>query len=448
MEHIVSADFEQITNKIKPMHATNMGPRQNGTFLSADFTKEFTEIGIPYARLHDVEGTYGNNQYVNIHCIFPDFDADENLEDSYNFEPTDRYLKAIHDAGCETFYRLGESIDHYKKQLYVHNPKDHLKWAKICEHIIRHYNEGWADGFHFGIRYWEIWNEPDNWRMWTGTKEEFFNLYRVTSNHLKECFGESIKVGGCAFSGFYAINRENPSEWFKTLVPYMHDFLKYITAEETKSPIDFFSWHCYADTPEELYLHAQYAKDVIDEYGLKNCENILNEFNMYYCFKEYTPYHKGCFADLGASLILSQKSCIDMLMHYGAFPRGTYNNLFALGFDNMEIVRFAGFQSYKDFGTLYRLGNEVKTEGDIEGKLNILAAKNDLEGGIMIVSREFLGELSIDIKGNYTTYELKYTTDGERGKEVVQLVPQTPLEGNSIKINIKENELLYISLQK
>ncbi|MBI4578450.1 MAG: hypothetical protein HY718_02035 [Planctomycetes bacterium] len=39
--------------------------------------------------------------------------------------------------------------------------KDFAKWAKICVNIIRHYNEGWADGFHYNIRYWEIWNEPN-----------------------------------------------------------------------------------------------------------------------------------------------------------------------------------------------------------------------------------------------------------------------------------------------
>ena len=40
-------------------------------------------------------------------------------------------------------------------------PKDFKKWAVICEHIIRHYTEGWADGFFYDMPYWEIWNEPD-----------------------------------------------------------------------------------------------------------------------------------------------------------------------------------------------------------------------------------------------------------------------------------------------
>ena len=25
-------------------------------------------------------------------------------------------------------------------------PKDYAKWARICEHVVRHYNEGWGWG--------------------------------------------------------------------------------------------------------------------------------------------------------------------------------------------------------------------------------------------------------------------------------------------------------------
>jgi len=56
------------------------------------------------------------------------------------------------------------SDDTYKK----HNvpPKDFNKWARICVNIIRHYNDGWAGGYHWGIKYWEVWNEPDNHGFW------------------------------------------------------------------------------------------------------------------------------------------------------------------------------------------------------------------------------------------------------------------------------------------
>ena len=62
--------------------------------------------------------------------------------------------------------------------------KDFRKWTEICAGIVRHYNCGWANGFKFGIKYWEIWNEPENPPMWDGTRQEFFELYRTASLRL------------------------------------------------------------------------------------------------------------------------------------------------------------------------------------------------------------------------------------------------------------------------
>ena len=42
-------------------------------------------------------------------------------------------------------------------------------------------------------------------QMWTDTAEQYYELYAVTAKHLKKCFGERIKVGGYAASGFYGI---------------------------------------------------------------------------------------------------------------------------------------------------------------------------------------------------------------------------------------------------
>lgn len=444
----LKASFDNVTGKIKPMHGGNFGPRQGGASLGIDFSKEFSDIGVPFARLHDVEYPYGQNQYVDIHCIFPNFDADETLPESYNFKATDKYLDAIRKVDCEVFYRLGESIDHFDNKLFIHPPKDPEKWARICEHIIMHYNEGWADGFEWGIKYWEIWNEPDNFRMWSGTHEEFFNLYSVTANHLKSRFGDTIKVGGYAASGYYMMNREDASPWFKTLVPYMNEFFSYITAEKTKAPMDFYSWHCYANDPEEVALHAEYAREMLDRYGIKNCENILNEFNFRYCFSEFSPFHKGCFADIAASMILAQKSSMDVMMHYDFQPRGTYNNIFVLDIDGKTVLHYAGFESMRDFGTLYRLGNEVETSGDIEKTVNLLAAKNDTQGGIMVVSRDYSGEVVIDLSGAaYTSYTIKRTVDGDRGMAVTSVSESFPFTDNRIVFNIDKPELVYIDLK-
>ena len=100
---------------------------------------------------------------------------------SYDFAFTDAYLKPVAEAGTEVFYRLGVTIENFWtiKAYRIDPPKDFGKWARICEHIIRHYNEGWADGFRWNLRYWEVWCEPENPPLWQGTREQFFELYRV-----------------------------------------------------------------------------------------------------------------------------------------------------------------------------------------------------------------------------------------------------------------------------
>jgi hypothetical protein len=450
MESIrIRVDFNKLVGKMKPMHAGNIGPRIGGRTLPKDFTEEFEYMGVPYTRLHDVEYPYGQNQFVDVHCIFPDFDADENLPESYNFKPTDDYIKGIIDAGGKVFYRLGESIDHFEKPLYIHAPKSALKWAKICEHIIMHYNEGWADGFNYGIEYWEIWNEPDNKRMWTDSHEEFFELYRVASNHLKNRFGDSIKIGGYASSGFYMLNRADAGEWFKTLVPYMHEFFKYITDEKTKAPLDFFSWHCYAETPEEVALHAGYARELLNQYGFINAESILDEFNMYYTFSEYAPLKENAFTDVAASLILAQKSDIDMMMYYLFSPNSVYNCAYSLtGIQRNEKVHLAGIEAFADFNRLYILRNEAMTDGDVDGKLNVLAASDGTSGKAMIVTRDFEGEVEILVSSDYSRFDLKRTSakNESRTPDVLREF-DISLENKKISLSVSKNEILLLSFK-
>ena len=137
-----------------------------------------TEAGIPYSRLHDVGGGFGDGKYVDVPNIFRNFDADENDPANYDFTFTDLLLNQLVKANVEPYYRLGVTIENaaHIKSYWIDSPKDYAKWARICEHIIRHYTEGWANGFHYKITYWEIWNEADGRakQMWTGTREELY----------------------------------------------------------------------------------------------------------------------------------------------------------------------------------------------------------------------------------------------------------------------------------
>ncbi|MBS6164375.1 MAG: hypothetical protein KH847_10965, partial [Clostridiales bacterium] len=164
MEQKIKVDFTKQTGKIKPMHAVNNVPCMPYDTHENNLFAKLQEAGVPYGRLHDTGGRFGGAHFVDIENIFPDFDADETDPASYDFAFTDRLLEEMVKYGIEPFFRLGATIEnfHFLRAYHIYPPKDFHKWARICAGIVRHYNEGWAGGYHFGIRYWEIWNEPDN----------------------------------------------------------------------------------------------------------------------------------------------------------------------------------------------------------------------------------------------------------------------------------------------
>ena len=146
-------------------------------------TEAQKRLRVPSTRLHDCH--HPNPAVVDLHAVFPNPDADPALPASYDFRATDEYIAAVRATGAEVIYRLGESIEHQTVKRHVHPPRDPARWAAACAGIVRHYNEGWAGGFRHGIRYWEIWNEPENRPvMWTGTDAQFLELYRRDGAHV------------------------------------------------------------------------------------------------------------------------------------------------------------------------------------------------------------------------------------------------------------------------
>ena len=161
---VVTIDPRRTLGPIRPMNAVNNGPAapNDADFVRCNF-HSYKAARIPYARIHDSNHcvVYGAPHTVDVTAIFPDFDADVDDPASYDFEMTDKYLGTIVAAGTEVFFRLGQSIRVFGKKDDIMPPKDNGKWASICEHIVRHYTEGWANGHKWRITYWEIWNEPD-----------------------------------------------------------------------------------------------------------------------------------------------------------------------------------------------------------------------------------------------------------------------------------------------
>ncbi len=410
----IKVDFNQIVGEIKPFHAINNAP----IFSPTDLFHYMGEAGIPYSRLHDTGGFLGGGgKYVDIENIFPDFDADPEDPASYQFEFTDDLLKKICEQGTEPIFRLGASIEnnHYLRAFHIFPPKDSKKWARICEGIINHYNHGWANGFEFGITYWEIWNEPDNQPnpedspMWKGTKEQYYDLYSVTANHLKEKF-PYIKVGGYACCGFYSITGSyttdaNVSERTDYFIEFFHGFMKYITAPETKAPLDFFSWHAYAKTPNN-YDSSLYVREQLDAYGFYETESMLNEWNP-------NPRQRGTEADAANILemmLVLHHSPLDMLVYYDGQVHGIYNGIF----DPVSRGIFPAYYTFCAFNELYQMKQEVSVIRDTH-MLPVLAAVAENQGKVLVSNKEAESmELTISASEGWIPVKLRIL-DGLNG---------------------------------
>lgn len=384
-------DFGKSAGRIKPLHGVNNAPMRYDA--RGGKQKEFKDAGIPFMRTHDTYGAWGGGHFIDIPNIFPDFDADETDPKNYDFAFTDEYLKPIVNAGCRIYYRLGATIENnYRIKAYnIYPPKDFAKWARICEHVIRHYNEGWANGHHWNIEYWEIWNEPENPPMWFGTREQFYELYRVAANHLKNKFPK-IKIGGYASCGFYTTDDPNKrgNKLYATFVPWFKDFLAYIKNPATKAPMDFFSWHIYvyAGTEiERIIRHADFARKELDAAGFADVESHLNEWNVFIPqYKNMTRFEiikePPCAARvLGAMTLMQRSRAVDAAMYYDACPTRAYCGLFY--FPSLRTT--PTYEAFRAFNVLYSLGEAAESSVGGAG-LYALAAKDATDKAFVIAN--------------------------------------------------------------
>ena len=233
----IEVNFSSTVGKIRSLLGVH--DIVSGIPLLVPFQEQCRNIGVDYVRGFTTYGAY------DIDIVFPDFQADPTNESSYNFTSTDRQIQAIMSADAQVLYTLGYSWSIPPPM----PPNDYAKFANICEHVVMHYNHGWADGFHYGIQYWEICGgmcEPDFPGFWRGTPEQYFTLYDTIARVVKSVDPET-KVGGPALASD---------------MTFLEKFLQFCKANQ--SPLDFVSWHIYSGAPPHLMAEAaRHVQDLL-----------------------------------------------------------------------------------------------------------------------------------------------------------------------------------------
>lgn len=140
-------------------------------------------------------------------------------------------------------------------------PDDLNEWALLVRKLVLHLIE------RYGLEeirewYFEVWNEPNLRFFSTGTRSEYFELYRVSAETIK-AIDPQIKIGGPATSNFIWDNRFDgerclPEEQIH--YPGVNDDLSKLTwkpvwaqefldyCEKNHVPVDFLSTHPYPST--------------------------------------------------------------------------------------------------------------------------------------------------------------------------------------------------------
>ncbi|MBD3216448.1 MAG: hypothetical protein GF311_27795 [Candidatus Lokiarchaeota archaeon] len=378
----VNIDASNIIGEMKAIHGSNKGPKPSGRI---DLTIFHKDIGFPFLRSHDTHGGL-----VDIHTIFRNFHDDPNDPGSYYFTKTDDWVTSVKNTGAQVFYRLGESIEHTERKYHTHPPEDFQKWADICVGIIKHYNQGWANGFHHNIKYWEIWNEPDlGPNMWTGSFEEYYRLYKTAAGTIKSEVPD-VFIGGPAAAGVGNFKEGNFVE-----KPFVKGFLEH--CKQYDIPLDFFSWHRYAYEPQIIVDVAAAVRQMLDKYGYEDTPSFLTEWGFapdgnWEVLQDGTPDEKAAwFAEMSgmkgaafAAYVLMELQNIPVDMTH--FYHASVGNF---GTFNRYGKPMKNYYALKAFARLAEMPLRIESSGDILSKFAVCSGIDRDNNKIVILTSNF-----------------------------------------------------------
>ncbi|TAM43313.1 hypothetical protein EPN54_00485 [bacterium] len=293
--------------------------------------------------------------------------AKDKLLDNY-----ESVIKRISDSGgvvildlFGTPSGLGKVLD---KNSAVHNLKSYKQLVKdtirrlSCE---KKYNI-----------WYEVWNAPDLEDFFLGERSEYFNLYRIVGEAVKELRQETkarIPLGGPSTSCWFA--NIQPNDILTPERSLIYELIKYCYSY--KLPLDFISWHAYSSDPELEKQLSIYNKPFI---------KLIREWLSYFHFESNLPLvidewnfdaganissQRGKEAYVAASFIPArlknmQEAGLDYqtyfcLEDFESNRDGVNRNLGIFSFDGQERSDYRGYAKagYNIFRMLNLLGNEL-----------------------------------------------------------------------------------------
>jgi xylan 1,4-beta-xylosidase len=217
--------LSEITTPLTHFWEHTIGSDHAPVALRADWQAQLRrcheELGFRHVRFHgllsDDTGTLVNQQDKFLYSFF-------NADQIFDFLLSIGMRPFVELSFMPTALASGhKAVFHYRGN--VTPPRDYKQWAALIRKLVSHWVERYGAG---EVREWffEVWNEPNLKEFWTGTRADYFKLYRHTARAIKEV-DASLRVGGPATAR---------NEW-------VEEFLDF--CEKKRLPADFVSTHHY-----------------------------------------------------------------------------------------------------------------------------------------------------------------------------------------------------------
>ncbi len=181
-------------------------------------------------------------EYCRFHALFhDDMDVvyeDENGQIRYHWHHIDKVYDFLISIGMKPFVELNPmpaalasgSQELFFYKMNVTPPKDMKLWYDLIYNFTKHVTERYGEK-EVSTWFFEVWNEPNLKAFWSGTKEEYFELYKYAAFAVKEV-NPKYRVGGPATA---------VADWITDTIDFCY---------QNQIPLDFISTHIY---PQDEY---------------------------------------------------------------------------------------------------------------------------------------------------------------------------------------------------
>ena len=306
----------------------------------------------------------------------------------------------------------------YFTPLFSRWGSDKQKFATICCNLIRHLNDGWANGMHAGIKYFEIWNRADDIQCWQSSYEKYYRLYEVCARAIKKMHPR-LKVGGPAAADCSDDNK------------FLKGFLEYVAKNQV--PCDFVSWNYYGEDPGEAFEIAKNVRRAVWDAKLsKKVEIINDEWNCMtvgedgrLCVPNVRNLHGAAFD--AAFMINMHKARMDFCTYYDCQNYVPWGGLVHHGW-TYPLKPLYSFLAFSKLYNLFGVSAEIKTIGR---NVYALAAKNAEKKMILVSvyqSKKDVVSISTGVFGAKKAYLLDENHD-------LEVILETTNESFDIAIN-------------